>query len=83
MSGLELLGGGKVAVIGHRVGYLPVDVEREDFGGILAVYDLHSTDRLTNKSIKCDDVEVEFICDGMTIITLNGKSCIAVSTCNT
>ena len=84
VKSLELLDVDKVAVIGDREDY---DIEREDFGGILSVYDLHYVPRLTNKSKnyvgpEIAKTEVEFICDGMTIITLGGMLCIAVSTCN-
>ena len=87
VSSLELLDGDKVAVIGHREDYVPVDLDGEEFGGILTVYDLYDRLRLSKKSRKCDSVEinkteVKFICDGLTVITLNGTRCIAVSTCN-
>ena len=86
VSSLELLDGDKVAVIGYREDYVPVDLD-QDFGGILAVYDLHGPLGLSKKSKKYDSLEiskteVKFICDGLTVITLNGTRCIAVSTCN-
>ena len=67
---LRLIDLDHVAVIGYR----------GEMDSVLALYDLHPTPELTKKS-EIIKIKAEFICDGMTIITLAGTKCIAVSTC--
>ena len=67
---LRLIDLNHVAVIGNR----------GEMYSFLALYDLHPTPELTKKS-EIIKTKAEFICDGMTTITLAGTKCIAVSMC--